>query len=350
MRLLRPRRKVLPSLLGLVVAFAGAGLLSACGSADESHSDSRRPESLAEPERVISLVPALTEMTYALGQEHRLVGVSHYCKFPPEAAEKPKVGALINADYEHVLSLQPDCMILRPEQEEVARRLATYGIDSIRLELQSIEDIRAAVTRLGNLYGVPERADEVIAGIKSDLAEAKAAARRAFADPADPAAEPWIPTVLFIVGRNPGTLQQIYAAGTGSFVEELVEAAGGTNVLEDTAIQWPVIGKETILALDPDVIIDGSFMAESTPEDEETLLVPWQQLSALRAVREGRVVGMRDDHLLIPGPSVGEAAARLGEVIRRAFPERTWTGAETGGKAARPASPQAPVSPEASAP
>jgi len=299
------------------------GVLSACGASPEG-SPGNGPLSA---DRVISLVPALTEMSYALGEEDRLVGVSFYCKFPPEAADKPKVGALINADYEHMLSLQPDCMILRPEQEEVARRLAEYGIGSIRLQLHSIADVKAAVERLGDLYGVPARADEVIADIDADLAEAEAAARAAFADPEDPSAEPWRPKVLFVVGRNPGTLQQIYAAGTGSFVEELIEAAGGVNVLQDTAIPWPVVGKESILALDPDVIIDGSYMSGDSPDTEESVLVPWQQLSVLRAVREGRVIALRDDHLLIPGPSVGQAARRLGRVMLRAFPERSWQGA-----------------------
>lgn len=309
--------------------------LAACGAPPQPSS----METLPPAERVISLVPALTEMTYALGEEDRLVGVSFYCKFPPEAAEKPQVGALINADYEHVLSLQPDCMILRPEQEEVARRLAQYGIGSIRLQLDSIADVRAAVERLGELYDVPGRAKEVIAGIDADLAEAEAAARTAFTRPGDPSAEPWKPTVLFVVGRNPGTLQQIYAAGTGSFVEELVEAAGGVNVLQNTSIPWPVVGKESILALDPDVIIDGSYLSKDTPGTEASVLVPWQQLSVLRAVKEGRVIALRDDHLLIPGPSVGKAARRLGRVILRSFPERTWAVApfaSGGGSAASP--------------
>lgn len=318
----RPYLRRLPAVFGVVV-------LAACGAPAEPSP----PEIPLTADRVISLVPALTEMTYALGEEARLVGVSFYCEFPPEAAEKPKVGALINADYEHVLSLQPDCMILRPEQEEVARRLATYGIGSIRLQLHSIADVKDAVERLGELYGVPDRAQKIVAGIEADLADARASARRAFGHPQDPGAQPWKPRVLFIVGRNPGTLQQIYAAGTGSFVEELIEAAGGTNVLRNTAIPWPVVGKESILALDPDVIIDGSYMSEDVSEAEDSMLVPWQQLSVLRAVNEGRVIALRDDHLLIPGPSVGGAARRLGEVIVRAFPERTWASGDFSGAA-----------------
>jgi iron complex transport system substrate-binding protein len=196
--------------------------------------------------------------------------------------------------------------------------------------LQSIDDIKRGLIRLGDLYDQPGRARELVDQIDTDLLEAREAARRAFADPADPDAPPWRPRVLFVVGRNPGTLQQIYAAGTGSFVEVLIEAAGGTNVLETTAVPWPVVGKEAILAMDPDVIIDGSYMSESTREDDEQLLTPWQQLSVLRAVREGRVIALHDDHMLIPGPSVGEAASRLGKAMRRVFPERSWNAERLG--------------------
>lgn len=300
-------------------------LLTACGSPPAP--DSLEPR--GEVRRVISLVPALTEMTYALGEEARLVGVSHYCRFPAEARQKPRVGALINADYEHILSLQPDCMLLRPEQQEVAQRLAAYGIPSIRLQLHSIADVRAAIIRLGELYAAPDAARRVLDSMEADLREAADSAREAFGDPEYPDRPPWRPRVLFVVGRNPGTLQQIYAAGTGSFVEEIVEAAGGLNVLENSALPWPVVGKEAILSLDPDVIVDGSFIDRAgdapSPESQTERLLPWQQLSVLRAVREGRVLALEDDHMLIPGPSVGHAAVRLNAIFRRAFPERTWT-------------------------
>ncbi len=316
MRLLRFPRKLsgLVSFLGLSLSLLGA---LAC-------KPSSKPLPMASPiraERVISLVPALTEMTYALGEEDRLVGVSSYCKFPPEAQEKPEVGALIQADYEHILSLRPDCMLLRPEMGEVAERLAQYDIGSISLELQSIDDIKQAMRRLGELYDRADRADELVARIDAELREAS---RTALIPSSRPGEESGKPRVLFVVGRNPGTLQQIYAAGTDSFVEVLIEAAGGRNVLEHTSIPWPVVGKEAILALDPDVIIDGSYMSEISAEDDEQMITPWQQLSVLRAVREGRVIALHDDHMLIPGPSVGEAAGRLASAIRRAFPERSW--------------------------
>lgn len=321
----RPRHLRLVPLVRAPLALSIVALLLGCGAANTPVSTDPR----GEVKRVISLVPALTEMTYALGEQGRLVGVSFYCRFPPEAREKPRVGALINADYEHILSLKPDCMILRPEQEEVAARLAEYGIPSIRLQLHNIDDIRAAIVRLGELYAAPEAADRVIAAMNDDLRQSSEAARIAFGDPAKPGLPPWRPRVLFVVGRNPGTLQQIYAGGTGSFVEELINAAGGRNVLENTALPWPVVGKEALLSLDPDVIIDGSFIdrPDAVPSGETGTerLLPWQQLGILRAVREGRVLALEDDHMLIPGPSVGRAARRLGQIIRRAFPERTWT-------------------------
>jgi iron complex transport system substrate-binding protein len=306
------RRATVAAVLLLALSLAGCG-------------PSRPAATALEPvdgvERVISLVPALTEITFALGAGERLVGVSDYCEYPAEAREKPRVGALISIDYEHLLRLRPEVILIRPEQRDFARRLGELGIGSVSLELQSIEDIRKAIERLGQLYGLPERAEELVASIDAQLEAVAEQSARIFGDPDRPDDERWRPRVLFIVGRNPGTLQQMYAAGSGSFVGELIEAAGGRNALGETSLPWPVISKESILALDPDIIIDGSYLSGGSSAEADAL-VPWQQLGTLRAVVEGRVVPIADDHMLIPGSSVAAAAERLAGHLRRAFPER----------------------------
>lgn len=313
-------------------------LAAACGG---SAPEGAPLEPAGQVRRVVSLVPALTEMTFALGEGDRLVGVSDYCKYPPEALEKPRVGALINLDYEHLLSLQPDCVLLRPEQEEMARRLGALGVASVRLPLNSIAESKAAILRLGDLYGCADKAIALRDSVERELADARSASRRAFGEGTEPDGADPRPTVLFVVGRNPGTLQQLYAAGTGSFLDELISAAGGRNVLEGTALPWPVVSKESILALDPDVIFDSAYISLNAGGDAPDPLLPWQQLSALRAVREGRIIALDDEHMMIPGPAVGEAAVRLSEYLRAAFPERLHTGTELEAAASAPGAPDA---------
>lgn len=264
------------------------------------------PKSNQIPSRIVSLAPNLTEIIYLLGEQDRLVGVSPYCKFPPEAAEKPKVGALVNMDYEQLRSLDPDLVIMLPGQNEVAQKIERLGIQSKIFRSDSLDDIYVMIEGLGEVLGKKDIAKSEITRLKSELDSLRAETAARVTSP---------PRVLLVIGRNPGTLQQLYACGSGNFLDSLLNAVGAENVLKDTTVPWPIINKESIVQYDPDVILDASLFQGDTPADQDSHMKAWEQLDMLRAVKEGRVVSIRDDHLLVVGPWFVNGARILADAI-----------------------------------
>lgn len=262
----------------------------------------------ARAQRIVSLAPSITEIIYALDGQDRLVGVTKFCKFPPEARSKPTVGGLVNLSYERVLDLRPDLAIHVPAHREAARGLARLDITTVEVRSETIEDLYEAIRVIGDILGASEKARALVGGMREDLAGIRRAnlARAASGPP---------PRVLFIGGRNPGTLQQIYVCGSGTFMNEIIEAIGATNAIGRTSMPWPVINKEKILQLDPDMILDGSMYIDSATMAPELHMRAWEQLGTLSAVREGKVIALADDRLTVPGPGMIESARRLSRII-----------------------------------
>lgn len=281
-----------------------------CGPAGDPHSSalpapasSQAPIAGSEPKRIVSLAPNFTEIVYALGAEDSLVGVTPYCRFPPEARQKPRVGALVGTDYEKLLSLNPDLVILLPGHADVARELNRLSIRTITIRTESIADILAAIETLGATLGRSDEAAALVADIEQVFEAIRLEAARRSAQSK--------PRVLFVIGRNPATLQQIYTCGSDSYLNELIELVGAVGAIEESSLPWPVIGKETILKIDPDVILDGSIRQGDAPVEGDVHMEAWNQLDVLSAVRNGRVVAVTDEHIMIPGPWIAEAARAL---------------------------------------
>lgn len=267
----------------------------------------------SSPQRIITLAPNLTEIVFALGAGDRVVGVSQYCNHPPEARLKPRVGALIQINYESLRALEPDLVILLPGQHEVAARLAGLGVATLTVKSESIATIYSGVRTLGAALGLGAKADSLVA----DRERGVAAMKERLASRGDARPKP---KVLLVVGRNPGTLQQIYACGSDNYLNELMEMIGAENALGQTPVPWPVVGKERLLQIDPDVILDASVLdqlgddrkgAPAPPEDVKFHMAAWGQLPELRAAREGRIIPLTDPRLMSPGPDFLDYADAL---------------------------------------
>ena len=285
------------------------------GLAGAGSGDGARARSAVIPERVVSLAPNLTEIVYALGERDRLVGVTRYCKFPPEAQEKPKVGALVNMNYERLLELEPDLVLVLPGHADVVNELDRLEIDSVTIRTETIADIYAAIEKIGEVFETGHIAGRLIAELQGEMAAVRARTGKALANDGRPGAPPAPPRVLFVIGRNPGTLEQIYAAGSESFLDEMLTAVGAVNALENTASPWPIISREAIVSLDPDVILDGSIYRGDAPDEDDAHMRAWERLDTLRAVAAHRIYSVEDEHILIPGPGVAESARALAELI-----------------------------------
>lgn len=265
-----------------------------------------RPQG-APARRIVSLVPAVTEMLFAMGAGGDVVGVSSYDAFPPEAAALPKVGALVDPDFERILSLRPDLVILYGSQDELVSRLDRVRIPAFRYRHAGLADVIATVRDVGARVGRAEAAQALARRIESDID----ATRRATARERPP-------STLLIFGREAGTLRGIYASAGVGFLHDMLIAAGGRDVLADVARESLQMSVEVLLARAPEVIVEVHPSGGWTPERLARERAVWAGLPALPAVRTGRIHILSDDRLLIPGPRVAAAVRLLAETLHPA--------------------------------
>jgi iron complex transport system substrate-binding protein len=260
-----------------------------------------------QPARIVSTFPSITETVYALGAGDRLAGVSDYCRYPEEALALPKVGSYLKPDLEKIALLRPDLVLIR-DTATFATGLNALGIRYVRIKIGSLADVYSMIRDVGAAIGAFTSARELNAKIRSRLDAVRA----------EMASEPKT-TVLIVVGRTPGLLSNLVAAGPSTYLSELLEIAGGRNVLPATAIAYPRISLETVVHWNPDVILDLSGMSESGDSEvlDARLQEPWLARHELSAVRGGRVFGLSWEPLVTPGPRVVESAEMIREKIRQ---------------------------------
>ncbi len=259
------------------------------------------------PQRIVSTAPNVTEMLFALGLGERVVGVTSFCRYPPEARTKAKVGSFASPSLETILSLRPDLVVVVKNPVQLAERLRALRLRVLELDPQTMAGIEHSIIRLGAEAGVPERARELTARIRAELDEVR---RRTAAFPRR--------RMMFIVGRTPGALQGIVAAGKASYLSELIDVAGGVNVLADSPAAYPQISIEQVLARDPETILDMGDMADTegvTEQQKRAVVALWKRFPTLAAVRAGRVYAVASDVLVVPGPRVAEAAREFARLL-----------------------------------
>jgi iron complex transport system substrate-binding protein len=255
------------------------------------------------PARIVSTSPSITETLFALGLGSRIVGVSRYCRFPPEVAALPKVGTFLQPDVELIARLNPQLAVVNSGSGDVGRRLERLRIPFVTVQQGGLSSIFASIRAIGGAAGVAPRASALVEEIEGRLARI----RRSVSGRAPR-------RVLLIVGRRPGSLTDLVAVGRGSYMSDLVSAAGGVNVLaEDGLPQYPRISMETVIRLDPEVIIDAGDMGD-TPGERRTRQQHTERLwrqQPLSAARAGRVHAVVSDAFVVPGPRVIEAAETM---------------------------------------
>ena len=251
------------------------------------------------PERIVSLNPATTELLFALGAGPRLVGRTHWDEWPAEALAVPDLGAGVRPNVEAVLAARPDLVVLYASEDNrpAAQRFRAAGIRTLSLKVDRIEHFERSATILGRILDDTLRARVVVDTVRATLD--RVAARTA------PRPRP---TVLWPVDLAP-----VIAIGAGSFLNQLIEIAGGTNVYGDMEAVSPQLSLEDVHARDPDVILANAALAARIRTEPA-----WR---GLRAVREGRV--LEADEVLMGRPSVrmGEAALALARLLH---PELAW--------------------------
>lgn len=256
------------------------------------------------PQRIICASPAVTELVFALGCGARVVAVSDFCNYPPEAKQKPRIGGFINPNYEQIIAVKPDVIIYQGRHEKIRTFCSQYNIATIGLEVSDIETIFNDIKLLGDKLGSPEKANALCIDIQKSLEQIKTTV-----------AGTHRPKVFLSLGRVAGSTDSLSTAGASTFLSELIEIAGGRNIFGDITLSYPKISKESLIKRQPEIIIEPRFNDKLTEQFRSRLLADWLELSLLPAVKNSRVYFPTDDSLLIPGPRVAQAAQLLAELI-----------------------------------
>ncbi|MGV3679277.1 MAG: ABC transporter substrate-binding protein [Acidovorax sp.] len=240
------------------------------------------------PQRIVSLLPSLTESVCELDQCHRLVGVDRYSNWPESVARLPKLGGGIDPSIEAIVAVKPDVVLLAMSSR-ASERLEALGLKVVVLEPKTHADVRRVLGVVGQVLGVPqaEGADRLWRVID--------AAVQAAAQSLPPKARGT--RVYFEVSRGP------YAASEASFIGESLTRLGVRNVVPASLGPFPRLNPEYVVRANPDVLMIGNSSMQS--------MVPYPGWATMRAVRENRVCvfGPGDAEVVVrPGPRMAEAA------------------------------------------
>lgn len=262
------------------------------------------------PKRVVSLAPHATEIIFRLGARDLLVGRSDFCLYPPSAEAIPGVGGYLNPDLEKIVALQPDVVFVFPNAE-MSRKLQRVHLNPVPVPNETIAQIQDGIKKVGEILQRPAQAAAIIAGIRDTLEWVQSHSanwpRR---------------TALLLIGREAGSLRQLYAAGKDTYLSELLNLCHYENVMSDVDIRYFEVSKEDLLRRDPDVILEFRLLdsSENRAAALASFKADWQVLPTLKAVRQGNIFIFTERYFLIPGPRVARAAVTLFNVLGRSEP------------------------------
>jgi iron complex transport system substrate-binding protein len=256
------------------------------------------------PTRIVSLVPAVTEMLFALGAGPKVVGVSTYDHFPPEVERVTRVGALLDPDIERILSLRPDMVVVYRSQSDVLAQLGRAKISPFVYAHAGLADVTSTLRQVGQRIGAAAEADKLAAEIERRIEAVRTAAKSQR------------PRTLVVFARDAFALRGIFASGGAGFVHDMVTAAGGDNVFADTKREAVQATSELIIARAPDVILE--LRAEPMDAGTKTKEIStWNALRSVPAVRLRKVHLLDDARAVIPGPRVAEGIELIAEALKR---------------------------------
>lgn len=245
------------------------------------------------PQRIVALAPSLVEVVYQLELDGRLVGISRFCKYPEDAATKPVVGGYLDLDFEALLKLEPDCVILLEEQNLLADRLHELGIKTLIIDHASTSGILSSIHVIGANFGKASSADNLMAGLQERIKKIDNRAQ----------IKPNKPRVLVCISRDTSSSQpeRIIAAGNAGVHQEYITMAGGTNAYQGN-IAFPTISREKLLQINPDIIIE--LISADTLKDigRTKLLQQWASYPELKAVQNQKIIFLHENKHMIPGP------------------------------------------------
>lgn len=257
------------------------------------------------PQRIICAVPNITEIVFALGQGSRVVGVSEFTTFPPEAAEKPKIGGYIDPNLERIISLEPDLIIVISANSKLHALCEEKGIQLLHVKIENLETLYQGIKTIAETLGCEDKGIRLVQAMQDGVDNVKLMASNFSTKP----------NVFLCLSRMEGELTDMFTVTSDTFLGELVEIAGGKNIFGDLNDRYPQISKESLLKREPQVII------ELRPEDINLsrsiheIKHDWTEMSSIPAVANDRIFVVTDDYIKIAGPRIVQSAEQMLQLI-----------------------------------
>lgn len=256
------------------------------------------------PQRIIAIAPNSAEAICALGACNRIVGVSKFCVYPSELMDRPKVGGLSDPDLERIAALRPDLLIMRGRNDALERLCEELHVPIYKDETDTLTGIETCVREIGERLGLTNRATVVIKEFRDRL---EAIRSRIAGKPK--------PRVLLTVSRQPDRLANVLTTGKGTFLDQMIEVAGGVNVFGHLDMSYPQVSPEGMLAQQPEVIIELMPDLKLTATLQEQMSEQWRQLGSMPAVTKNRIYVLTDENVLIPSPRYVEVIDKVSHLL-----------------------------------
>lgn len=281
--------RVFKHLFSLSAAFGASLLFVATCLANDSLPEQPRSE------RIVSLAPSLTEMVFALDSGSLLVGVTTYCDYPEEAKSITPIGGFIDPNLETIVALQPTLVLALTDHQLVTSRLRTLGISVLEFPQHDIKDILGSIQALGNRLARKSQATQLVTNMRSKIEAIEQAIQGSAR-----------PKVIVSVGGHAGmhSIDSVFIAGTKTFFEDVLTRAGGINAYQGRTADFVKLSAESLLSLNPDVIIDVVPSNTDAERLRAERLRAWSKLSSLNAVKNGSVVVLTEEFVVNPGPRI----------------------------------------------
>jgi iron complex transport system substrate-binding protein len=252
------------------------------------------------PRRIMTLTPGNTEILFALGAEDRIVAVDQWSDFPPAAKAKPRV-APFNPSLEQIVSFSPDLILSTHGGAEPLLPLERHGIHVMVVAPRTLDDIYRNILLIGRIVNAEGRAEGLVRAMRQRVAAVVAKVRDA-------------PRPKVFIEFDVSDPSRPFTAGPGSFIDVLVQLAGGANIAARSRAAWPQFSLEELIRADPDLIILSDASAPINPQTPE-LVASRSGWSHLRAVRLGAITAIDSNAISRPGPRIVEGLELLARLL-----------------------------------
>lgn len=241
-------------------------------------------------ERIVALSPAINEIVFALDGEEKVVGNTTFCNYPASAQHIPKVGGYFSPSLEKILALKPDIVIMQENNLDLADKLRQLGIRTMLIKIDTIDSIKKAIFEIAKLLNKEDKAAPIVKRIDSSLHRLKGVVSNK--------------KILIPIGYYTELSKEIYVAGQNLYFDDIIEASGNRNALQNGQKTQPVLNLEKILKLNPDIVIILASRMREKHLTKEALISPWLKLPINAAkthsvfVEEGEYTGIPSDRIV----------------------------------------------------